>query len=314
MIGHSPSLEEVRRLIARSAPTDANVLILGENGTGKELVARELHQQSLRRDHIFMSVDLGAVSETLFESELFGHKKGAFTGAHQDRIGRLQAANGGTLFLDEIGNLPLHLQAKLLTVLAQREVTPLGANTATPFDVRVICATNLSKAQLQDESIFRQDLLFRLNTVEILLPPLRERRQDIIPIAQYFIALYQKKYHKPELLVSDDVLTALEQQEWRGNIRALRHAIERAIILSETKQLTIEDFQLTAPTLGQNNNKAAELSHDGAQLPIELNLEKIEKNTIALALKKHRYNISHTAKELGLTRAALYRRMEKHGL
>ncbi|MGB0834414.1 MAG: sigma-54-dependent transcriptional regulator [Psychrobium sp.] len=194
IIGDSTAMQQVQSLIEHTAPTDANVLILGENGTGKELIARAVHQRSHRAQQIFMSVDLGAISESLFESELFGHKKGAFTGAQQDRIGRLQAADGGTLFLDEIGNLPLHLQAKLLTVLEQREVTPLGANKAIPFDVRVVSATNIAKHTLKDESHFRQDLLFRLNTVEIALPPLRERPQDIESIAKFYIDFYSKKY------------------------------------------------------------------------------------------------------------------------
>ncbi len=321
MIGHSPKFQHVLSLIERSAPTDANVLVLGENGTGKELVARALHQQSQRSDQVFMAVDLGAIAETLFESELFGYKKGAFTGANQDRVGRLKAADGGTLFLDEIGNLPLHLQAKLLTVLAQREVTPIGENKAQPFDVRVICATNLSKAQLQDDALFRQDLLFRLNTVEINVPPLRERQQDIAPIAEHYIALYKKKYHKPDVTISPEALTALTKEQWPGNIRALRHAIERAVILSQSSIIEAADFQLSSVSIENKSQGQMTPSEQSTQtIPrdiehsSELNLEKIEKQTISLALKTHRYNISHTAKALGLTRAALYRRMEKHGL
>lgn len=321
MIGDSPKFRHILSLIERSAPTDANVLVLGENGTGKELVARALHQQSQRCEQIFMSVDLGAIAETLFESELFGHKKGAFTGANQDRVGRLKAADGGTLFLDEVGNLPLHLQAKLLTVLAQREVTPIGENKAVSFDVRVICATNLSKQQLQNDALFRQDLLFRLNTVEINVPPLRERKEDIASIAQHYIKLYKKKYQKPDLSISPAALTALEQERWPGNIRALRHAIERAVILSQSSIIELADFQLSATPTHNVEHMPMMTTEQSAQsvtseiMPSEeLNLEKIEKQTISLALKKHRYNISHTAKELGLTRAALYRRMEKHGL
>ncbi len=322
MLGNSPAFLQVRSLIERSAPTEANVLILGENGTGKELVARELHQQSKRAEQVFMSVDLGAVSETLFDSELFGHKKGAFTGAHQDRIGRLLAADGGTLFLDEIGNLPLHLQAKLLTVLEQRKLTPVGGNKAVAIDVRVICATNLTKQQLLDDSIFRQDLLFRLNTVEIELPPLRERTQDIAPIAKHFVELYQKKYHKDPLTLSKSALSALEQDNWPGNIRALRHAIERAVVLAQSSVIQEEDLQLSSGTVRRTviEQGAAPQANVTTEHQLtghasdELNLEKIEKHTISLALRKHKYNISHTAKELGLTRAALYRRMEKHGL
>lgn len=308
----SAVMQQIHSLIARTAPTDANVLVLGENGTGKELVAREIHRQSLRANQVFMSVDLGAMSETLFESELFGHKKGAFTGANEHRIGRLQAANGGTVFLDEVGNLPLHLQAKLLTMLEQRKVTPLGSNKAIAFDVRIIAATNITKQDLNNESRFRQDLLFRLNTVEITLPPLRDRVADIGPIANHYVALYSKKYKKPEKTISGDALHMIEQYPWPGNVRALRHAIERAIILSESKQLSPEDFQLshvvkTTDTIG---TKPVQISVETA----ELNLDKVEKSTIETALKQYRYNISHTAKALGLTRAALYRRMEKHGL
>lgn len=330
IIGHSTSMQAVHSLISRSAPTDANVLILGENGTGKELVAREIHQQSLRANQVFMSVDLGALSETLFESELFGHQKGAFTGANQDRIGRLLAADGGTLFLDEIGNLPLHLQAKLLTVLEQRKVTPLGANEATAFNVRIIAATNVPKDTLQDENKFRQDLLFRLNTVELTLPPLRIRHEDIMPLAMHYVQHYGKKYHKSAKELSASAIEALNHYQWPGNIRELRHVIERATILSTTSTLTAEDFQLNVAgdqqALG-NKNKISNENDDqstgvpkqennqsNSSLPAELNLEVLEKQAISLALKKHKYNISHSAKELGLTRAALYRRMEKHGL
>lgn len=335
IIGSSTAIEHIHSIIAKTAPTDANVLILGENGTGKELFAKEIHRLSQRSDQVFMSVDLGAISESLFESELFGHKKGTFTGANQDRIGRLTAANGGTLFLDEIGNLPLHLQTKLLTVLEQRKVTPVGANTAIDINVRVIAATNTVKEKLTDERHFRQDLLFRLNTVELNLPALRERTEDIVPIANHFITLYSKKYHKEIKQLNDSAELALKSNSWSGNIRALRHGVERAIILSDSQVLTAEDFQLleskpTSPstnanlvqaTTGTHNNideissvNKSILSNEGAAPRTSYNLETIEKETISLALKKHRYNISHTAKELGLTRAALYRRMEKHDL
>jgi DNA-binding NtrC family response regulator len=327
MLGQSQAMQQIQSLITRSAPTDANVMILGENGTGKELVARELHQQSARSDQVFMSVDLGAISETLFESELFGHKKGAFTGAQHDRVGRLQAADGGTLFLDELGNLPLHLQAKLLTVLEQRKVTPLGENKAIAFNVRVVSATNLSKENLKDEQNFRQDLLFRLNTVEINLPPLRERSDDITLLARHYVDFYAKKYqHQGKRIkqLSDGALAAISSYAWPGNIRELRHAIERAMILSQSEIITPADLQLDEPAHSKPTSAApAELNvdkeplaniHADMALSTDLNLEQIEKSAIALALKKHRFNISHTAKELGLTRAALYRRMEKHGL
>ena len=322
MLGQSPAMKHIQSLISRSAPTEANVMILGENGTGKELVAREIHQQSARAQQVFMSVDLGAISESLFESELFGHKKGAFTGAQHDRVGRLQAADGGTLFLDEIGNLPLHLQAKLLTVLEQRKVTPLGANKAIAFNVRVVSATNLKAEALKDEQRFRPDLLFRLNTVEIKLPPLRERSEDIVLIARHYVNFYARKYHqqgKSIKQLSNEALTAITSYAWPGNIRELRHAIERAMILSQTEILTPADFQLDiAPPVQQNIPSSMVVTNVEptliSSLPADLNLEQIEKSAISLALKKHRFNISHTAKELGLTRAALYRRMEKHGL
>lgn len=328
MLGQSQAMQQIQSLITRSAPTEANVMILGENGTGKELVAREIHQQSARAQQVFMSVDLGAISETLFESELFGHKKGSFTGAQQDRVGRLQAADAGTLFLDELGNLPLHLQAKLLTVLEQRKVTPLGANKAIAFNVRVVSATNLSKKTLKDEQHFRQDLLFRLNTVEINLPPLRERSSDITLLASHYVDFYAKKYQqqgKGVKQLSDDALAAISSYSWPGNIRELRHAIERAMILSQSEMLTSGDFQLDVPSHVKPSQSTSTSEHKvianqfetasaEIMLPEELNLEQIEKSAIALALKKHRFNISHTAKELGLTRAALYRRMEKHGL
>jgi len=309
LLGRSPAMARVYSLVERAAPTEANVLILGENGTGKELVARELHRRSRRGDNVLVSVDLGAVAENLFESELFGHVKGAFTDARGDRIGRLQAAHGGTLFLDEIGNLPLHLQPKLLTALEQRQVVPVGANKPVPIDVRVIAATNCPAEQLSEEGRFRQDLLFRLNTVEIELPPLRERREDILLLVEHFVAFYAKKYGKPPRRIPAEVATALEQYDWPGNVRALRHAAERAVILADADAFTVEDFSLTRGAAARPTAPApAESSRD------DLNLERAEKHMVEQALKKHSYNISLAAAELGLTRASLYRRMEKHGL
>ncbi|MGE3396055.1 MAG: sigma-54-dependent transcriptional regulator [Sphingomonas sp.] len=310
LLGESPGMARVHSLIERAAPTEANVLILGENGTGKELVARALHAASQRAEQVLVSVDLGAVAESLFESELFGHVKGAFTDARGDRIGRLQAAHGGTLFLDEIGNLPLHLQPKLLTALEQRKVIPVGGNKPVDIDVRVIAATNCPPDQLADESRFRQDLLFRLNTVEIELPPLRERRDDILLLAGHFLSSYARKYGKPERELPDEVATALQAYDWPGNIRALRHAAERAVILADGAAFTTDDFSL---------GRAAAPRPAPAPAPVEparedLNLERAEKQMVEQALKRHSYNISLAAAELGLTRASLYRRMEKHGL
>jgi DNA-binding NtrC family response regulator len=312
MLGSSGSMQAVLSMIERAAPTEANVLILGENGTGKELAARALHQQSRRKGNVFMSVDLGAITESLFESELFGHKKGAFTDAKKDRTGRIQAANGGTLFLDEIGNLPLHLQAKLLSVLEQRRVSPVGSTKPVEIDIRIISATNLPKEQLNGGDIFRQDLLFRLNTIEISLPPLRDRRDDIPAIAEYYADFYCKKYGHELKAFSKAAMDAMVNYDWPGNIRALRHSIERAVILSESDKFEPRDFQIsndsTQPVRVAASGEASGNAGD------ELNLEKLEKRAIAQALGRNRYNISHTAKDLGLTRAALYRRMEKHGL
>ena len=304
MLGDAPAMREVLELIARTAPTEANVLILGENGTGKELVARALHAQSHRASGPFMTIDLGAVTESLFESELFGHVRGAFTDAREDRIGRLQAGAGGTVFLDEIGNLPRHLQAKLLTALERREVMPVGADRPVPIDVRVISATNVPMERLRDEAVFRQDLLFRLNTVEIVLPPLRDRAEDVPALARHYAEVYARQYGKEPPKFAPGVLEALAAHGWPGNVRALKHALERAIILAGGATLEQADFQL------EPDPRAAPKSPDID----DLNLERIERQTIERALRRHRYNVSQSARELGLTRAALYRRMEKYGL
>ncbi len=306
LLGNSRAMAHVRSLIERAGPTDANVLILGENGTGKELVARELHRRSRRSDAVMVSVDLGAVSEGVFDSELFGHVKGAFTDARADRPGRLAAANGGTVFLDEIGNLPLHLQPKLLTALERREVTPVGSNRATPLDIRVIAATNLPADQLSDEARFRQDLLFRLNTIEIELPPLRDRREDVPLLLEHYLRIYARRYGTPRRVMPDALLATLTAYDWPGNVRALRHACERAVILAQGSDYRPEDFPLP-----QSGRPALEPSEPKAD---DLNLDRAERRMIERALLKHGYNISLAAAELGLSRAALYRRMERHGL
>ncbi|WEJ99398.1 MAG: sigma-54 dependent transcriptional regulator [Candidatus Sphingomonas phytovorans] len=308
LIGQSPAMARVHSLISRAAPTEANVLVLGENGTGKEIVARELHAKSLRAPQPMLTVDLGAIATELIDSELFGHVKGAFTDARADRIGRIQAADGGTLFLDEIGNLPLHLQPKLLTVLEQRQVTPVGANRPIPVDIRVIAATNMTPQMLRDDRHFRQDLLFRLNTVEIELPPLRERREDVAALVSHFLDHYARRYNRPAPEITAGARAALAAHDWPGNVRALRHAIERAVILAGDVPLEAEDFPLGA--------SAPRVAPDAVVTPAasELNLEKVERRLVEEALKKHGYNISMAATELGLSRAALYRRMEKHGL
>ncbi len=306
IIGESAEIQGVLDIVRRAAPTDANVLVLGENGTGKELIARELHRQSARADRVFLSIDMGSITETLFESELFGHRKGAFTGANEDRIGRIQAANGGTLFLDEIGNLPLHLQAKLLSALEQREVTAVGADHAEPFDVRIIAATNVAADVLRDPEHFRPDLLFRLNTVEIVVPPLRDRKDDILPIAHQFLAEFSRKYGGQPRSFSETAETSLVEYQWPGNVRALRHAIERAVILAESNVIDPGALQLDYPDVPAPPAAAV--------LPSILNLDHLEKETITKALRKHGFNISRAASELGLTRASLYRRMEKHDI
>ncbi|MCH9695326.1 MAG: sigma-54 dependent transcriptional regulator [Gammaproteobacteria bacterium] len=307
IVGDSEEMQAVFSIVERAAPTDANVLILGENGTGKELLARELHQQSHRAGNGFLTIDMGSLSESLFESELFGHTKGAFTDASEDRMGRLQAANGGTIFLDEVGNLPLHLQVKLLRVLEERSVTPVGTNESVPIDVRVISATNVAPKQLKDAAHFRQDLLFRLNTVELTVPPLRDRKSDILPIAKHYAGIYSRKYGGKIRRYSEAAETALMAYDWPGNVRALRHAVERSIILAEGETIEPCDLQLDYTDLPVNVDSVA-------AAPAMLNLDHLEKETVQKALRKHGFNISRAAAELGLTRASLYRRMEKHDL
>ena len=304
IIGDSTQIAEVLSIIDLAAPTDANVLILGENGTGKELIARELHRRSSRADRVFLPVDIGSIAETLFESELFGHVKGAFTGAEADRLGRVQAADGGTLFLDEIGNVPLQLQAKLLSAIEQREVTPVGSNKSQAIDVRIVTATNVSPNKLRNQAHFRQDLLYRLNTVEVTVPPLRDRREDIMPIAQHYADIFSRKYDKPERKFSSAAEKALLSNAWPGNVRSLRHSIERALILAKSETLEPGDLQL----------------NDFEQIPAEASpattfkLDELEKDAVNKALLKHGFNISKAADELGLTRTSLYRRMEKYDI
>lgn len=306
IIGQSSQMNHVLELVGRAAPTDANVLILGENGTGKELIARALHRQSSRAGQVFLTVDMGSISETLFESELFGHRKGAFTGAADNRPGRFQAAHGGTLFLDEIGNLPLHLQAKLLSALETRKVTAVGSDRAELIDVRVIAATNTPVDQLRDAERFRPDLLFRLNTVEITVPPLRERPDDVMPIASHYAAVYSRKYDKAPKSFSAASREAMLEYEWPGNVRALRHAIERAVILAQNDILEPGDLQLDKRVTPAQQVPPAEEAVKS--------LDQMEREAVEKTLRRNGFNISRAAKELGLTRASLYRRMEKHGL
>lgn len=301
LIGRSATMQEVYRTIRKVAVTDANVLVTGENGTGKELVAKALHDLSLRSERPFVSVDMGAIPASLFESELFGYRKGAFTDAREDRPGKFQLASGGTLFMDEIGNLDLSLQAKLLHTLQTRTVTPLGGDMPIPVNIRLICATNANPGRMVEEKTFRQDLLYRINTIEIHIPPLRERREDIREIALHYAALYSGKYKTHAVTISAQALDKLMQYHWPGNVRELQHALERAVILCEGEQLQPDDFILQEP--------APEVL-----LPGYINLEEMEKQAIYTAIKKHNGNLSQAARELGLGRTTLYRKMEKYGL
>ncbi len=305
IIGQSPAMMKVYATLDRVAETDANVLILGENGTGKELVARELHRKSRRSGEAFVSVDLGAISETLFESELFGHTKGSFTDAKEDRPGRFEAASSGTIFLDEIGNLSLPLQAKLLTVLQSRTVTRVGSNKPKSIDVRVICATNMPLYDMVQRKTFRQDLLYRINTIELELPPLRDRLDDIVPLAEHYLQSYRKKYNRNVTLLSPALVKRMQKYNWPGNVRELQHAIERAVIMSQSPVLQPEDF-FFGPIREQPEE---ETITNGT-----MHIDEVEKMLIRKALKKYNGNITEAAQELGLTRSSLYRRLEKYGL
>lgn len=303
MIGHSTAMKNVFETIEKVADTSANVLITGENGTGKELAARALHRRSDRSDEIFMRVDIGSISETLFESELFGHAKGAFTDAKEPKPGRFEMADGGTLFLDEIGNLPLDLQPKLLSAIENKKTTRVGSNQSTDVDIRLVSATNESTDGLKNEKYFRQDLLYRINTIHIELPPLRKRTKDISLLVRHFIQKFGKKYDKDIQTLTDSAMNDLKKYNWPGNIRELEHAVERAVIMADSSVLKSKDL------LMNTSNEDVESTDTG-----NYNLNDMEANTIQKALDKHNGNISHTANELGLSRAALYRRIDKYNL
>jgi DNA-binding NtrC family response regulator len=306
LMGDSPAMAAVRAMVASVGPTEANVLVLGENGVGKELVARAIHLASKRAGAPFLAVDMGALPEATFESELFGHRKGSFTDAKADRDGRFQAARGGTLFLDEVGNMPLPSQAKLLAALERREVTPLGADRPQAVDVRIVSATNLEEARLFDPTVFRPDLLFRLNTIVIRVPPLRERRGDIPGLARHYLAHYEAQYARPARPLPEAALAALVDWHWPGNVRSLRHACERAVILAAGDAYGIGDFGLSAP--------GAPAPAPGTVAMEDQTLGEVERGAIAAALAQAKGNISEAARRLGLSRAALYRKLEKHGL
>lgn len=310
LMGDSPAMAALRAMVASVGPTEANVLVLGENGVGKELVARAIHRASKRAGAPFLAVDMGALPDATFESELFGHRKGSFTDARADRDGRFQAARGGTLFLDEVGNMPLPGQAKLLAALERREVTPLGADRPQAVDVRVVSATNLEEASLFDPAVFRPDLLFRLNTIVIRVPPLRERRGDIPGLARHYLAHYEAQYARPARALSAAALAALVDWHWPGNVRSLRHACERAVILAAGDAYDTGDFGLSAP----GAPRALATAAPRVPIPEDQTLGEVERGAIAAALAQAKGNISEAARRLGLSRAALYRKLEKHGL
>ena len=294
--GSSKPMAAIRKTLDKIAPTDATVLITGENGTGKDVLAREIHFHSLRSGKPMVAVDAGAITETLFESELFGHVKGAFTDAHTDHAGKFEQADGGTLFLDEIGNIPLHLQAKLLRVIQSRSVVRVGGSQAIPVNIRLICATNMDLEQLVREGRFREDLYYRINTVHIVLPPLRERREDIVPLAQLFLERFAEKYHRPLIGLDSSARAALENARWNGNIRELQNVIEKAVILSEAKNLTAQDLQTDSSGTG------AIKTTTGAD----------EERLVREAVERCNGNISAAAKALGISRPTLYAKMKKY--
>lgn len=302
IIAHSKAMKPVLDAVKKVAPTDASVLILGENGTGKELIARAIHRESLRSEEPFIAVDLGSIPDTLFESELFGHTMGAFTDAKEDRAGRFEIASGGTLFLDEIGNLSLPLQSKLLTVIQNNEIIRVGSNYPTPINIRLICATNKPVLQMAKEDSFRQDLLYRINTVEINLPPLRERTEDIVLLSNYFLNNYKKKYDKPDIIISPETYKKFKTYNWPGNIRELKHAVERAVIMSDGPVLNPADF-----IIGKSRDESESLTIIGK-------IGDYEKIAIENALKKKYKNMDQVAEKLGLSRSTLYRKIKKYGL
>jgi DNA-binding NtrC family response regulator len=304
ILGDSAIMQDVFQKVNKIAPTDANILLLGENGTGKDLMAKAIHERSLRNNKPFIKVDVGALTETLFESELFGHKKGAFTDARDDRQGRFEDAHGGTLFLDEIGNISLQQQAKLLTVLQNRQVTRLGTNKAVDIDIRLICATNLPLTELANEQRFRKDLIYRINTVEINMPPLRKRDEDIIVLARYFAKLYATKYLKPTIDFDAAAIQKLKAYHFPGNVRELQYTIERAVIMADTGVLGPDDLIFSIL-----ESQPATLIQEE-----QIELGTLEKNAILKVIEKHNGNITRAAKELGLTRTALYRRLSKYDI
>lgn len=299
--GNSPEMLRIKNIVERVSATDANIMITGENGTGKEVLAREIHRLSSRRNNEMISLDMGAIPETLFESELFGHKKGAFTDAHSDRMGKMEAANNSTLFMDEIGNMPLHLQAKLLTALQNRNITRLGTNSPINIDIRLITATNRNLFEMAEKAEFRQDLLFRINTIHINIPPLRNRKEDIIPLAEMFLKRYSEKYKKDNVIISAAAEEKMLSHRWDGNIRELQHTIEKAVIMCDDNVINPEH-------LGLYQSVSSSSYDDGSTL------EDVERRTIAEAINSNNGNLSLVAQKLGITRQTLYNKIKRYGL
>jgi len=302
-IGECPSIKRVMDIVDKVSKTDANILITGENGTGKGVIAKEIHNRSERSKDILVTVDMASIPVSLFESELFGHMKGAFTDAKQNRIGRFETANGGTLFLDEIGNLSLNMQTKILNTLQERHIIPLGSNKIVPIDIRLICATNKNLERMVMEGLFRQDLLFRINTIQIDLPPLRDRGTDIDLMAGYFLDKYSVKYNRGQMLLTKEAMTALKNYPWPGNIRELEHSIEKAVILTEGDSVNADDLFLKKIPFPQSIETNAPLSFD-----------EYEKDILRKSLLRNMGNLASAARELGITRQTIYNKMKKYGL
>ena len=301
--GTSRAMQQVRAMVDKVADTEANILITGENGTGKEVLAGEIHRLSSRAGELMVSVDMGALTETLFESELFGHVKGAFTDAHFDRIGKFEVAQGGTLFLDEIGNLPYHLQAKLLSAIQRRTIVKVGSNRPIPVDVRLICATNRNLQKMVADKQFREDLFYRINTIHIEIPPLRERPEDIVPLGNLFLERYAAKYHKQGLMFDADVQRRLREYPWYGNIRELQHTVEKAVIVCDTECITAENLSLSPSTVPPMVAPQTVMT-----------LEEMERMAIRNAIRQNGNNMSAVATQLGITRQTLYNKIRKYGL
>ena len=312
--GASRPMAAIRKTVDKIAPTDATVLITGENGTGKDVLAREIHALSLRNEKPMVAVDAGAITETLFESELFGHVKGAFTDAHTDHVGKFEQADGGTLFLDEIGNIPLHLQAKLLRVIQSRSVVRVGGSKAIPVNIRLICATNMDLEQLVREGRFREDLYYRINTVHIALPPLRERREDIVPLAERFVAQFADKYHRPLAGLDDTAKQALESGRWSGNIRELQNCIEKSVILSEGKYLTAKDIQIDSSVAGGSLRMTGSDGYGSVDARSFCHSERSEESLVREAIERCNGNVSAAAKMLGVSRPTLYAKLKKYDI